>query len=340
MTKNTELMPLKPDKALDKYLTHRENNDVSDKTLESHRYRLQHFIRWCKQEDIETLDQLSIRNLQDYKHWRKNDGDLNNVSWHTQMVTFRVFIQWAENYQAVTPRLSDRLEIPHIEPDEDARDTVFEKGRANDILEYLGQLHYASRRHALFKLMWHTGIRVGTVRGLDLKDYNRSERYIEITHRPAEDTALKNKTKGERPITLAQPEANVLNDYIDKVRIETTDQFGRDPLFTTKNGRPHRGTIRQWIYKLSRPCTYNGGNCPHGREMDDCEAMTVQKASKCPSSFSPHTIRRSSITKWLSEDVPPEAVSDRMNVNDEALEKHYDKRTEKGKMEQRKGYFE
>jgi hypothetical protein len=43
---------------------------------------------------------------------------------------------------------------------------------------------------------------------------------------------------------------------------------------------------------------------------------------------------------WLNEDVPKQAVSDRMNVNDEALEKHYDQRTEKDKMDQRKDYFE
>lgn len=78
----------------------------------------------------------------------------------------------------------------------------------------------------------------------------------------------------------------------------------------------------------------------HDRDPTECEAaQRIDKAIKCPSSFSPHTIRRSSITMWLSEVVPMEAVSDRTNANEEALEKHYDKRSEKGKMEQWRYHF-
>ena len=340
MSHNNDLIPISPDEALDKYLTHRANEDVSDKTLQAHRYRLQHFIRWCENNSIETLDTLSVRDLQDFRHWRKRDGDLNNVSWHTQMVSFRVFIKWAENYQAVAPQLSERIDIPQIDPDEDARDTVFSADRATDILDHLGQFSYASREHALFQTLWHTGIRIGTAHGLDVQDFNRKEGYIETHHRPDTGTPLKNKQKGERPITLAEPEFQVLKDYIEKVRIDATDEYDRHPLFTTQYGRPHRGTLRQWVYKLARPCTYNGGDCPHDRDTDECEALNTQRASSCPSSFSPHTVRRSSITNWLSEDVPPKAISDRMNVNDKALKKHYDKRSKKGKMEQRRGYFE
>lgn len=78
----------------------------------------------------------------------------------------------------------------------------------------------------------------------------------------------------------------------------------------------------------------------HDHDPEECEATRrVDGAIKCLSSFSPHTIRRSSITKWLSEDVPMEAVSDRMNAKEDTLEKHYDKRSEMGKMKQRKEHF-
>jgi hypothetical protein len=80
--------------------------------------------------------------------------------------------------------------------------------------------------------------------------------------------------------------------------------------------------------------------CPHDRDPETCEAMDRNKASKCPSSVSPHAIRRGSITHFLSEDVPEKVVGDRMNVSLDVLEKHYDRRGEGEKAEQRRGYLD
>jgi len=68
--------------------------------------------------------------------------------------------------------------------------------------------------------------------------------------------------------------------------------------------------------------------------------MKEDKASTCPSSVSPHAIRRGSITYHLSEDVPEKVVSDRMNVSLDVLEKHYDRRSKQEKSEQRREYIE
>jgi len=83
-----------------------------------------------------------------------------------------------------------------------------------------------------------------------------------------------------------------------------------------------------------------GRDCPHDREVDSCQATDHDDASKCPSSVSPHPIRRGSITHYLNSDVPETAVGDRANVSQDVLERHYDQRTKREKMEQRRQYLD
>ena len=61
----------------------------------------------------------------------------------------------------------------------------------------------------------------------------------------------------------------------------------------------------------------------------------IDRASKCPSSVTPHPIRRGYITDLLRSGVPVEVVSDRCNVSPAIIEQHYDVRSEEDKMLQR-----
>lgn len=340
MKPNQELIKIDPEEALERYLMHREQ-EVSEQTLQSHEYRLKHFVKWCKENGIEALSDLSPRDLQDFRYWRQKDGDLNDVTLHTQMTTLRVFLKWAGDYEAVPQQFFERLRIPKLPRDQNSRDTKISPERAENILNYLQRYEYASQKHTLFSLLWHTGIRIGAARSLDLRDFNEKERYIEIHHRPDTDTPLKNGINGERPVSLDEKRTELLSNYIEARRDDVTDDHGREPLFTTVHGRPAVSTLRERIYSLSRPCKYRDSYCPEDREIKECDAANFSdQASKCPASISPHTIRRSSITYWLLQDVPEEAVSDRMNVNKEVIDQHYDKRTPSEKMKQRRDYFE
>jgi site-specific recombinase XerD len=333
-----DLLQLEPQEALEKYLAHRES-DVSEATLYAHKSRLGHLVRWCEGEGIEALSELRPHHLQDYRLWRRNDGDLNDVTMNTQMSTLRVFLKWMQDYGAVPSELHEHVRIP--ERGDDTRDKVFSADRAGAILEYLDQFEYASTRHVLFSILWHTGIRIGAARALDVDDFHEEERYIELNHRPETGTPLKNRQTGERPIALDPKRTQLLADHIEARRPDVTDDHGRDPLLASEHGRPHTTVLRHWVYSVSHPCLYNGGDCPHGRDMEECDAARVKnRAYQCPSTFSPHDVRRSSITHFLSEDVPENKISERMDVTEAVLDDHYDKRDPERKMEQRRGFFE
>lgn len=334
-----ELEPIEPAEAKKMYLQQRKQ-EVSASTIQAHHYRLKHFVRWCEDvENLENLNALSGRDLQRFKMWRRDDGGLNNVTMVTQLSTLRVFIKWCENIDAVANGTHDKILMPSLAKNEDRRTAILPEDAANKLIEYLRRIEFATRTHALVELLWHTGMRIGAAHSIDLEDYDQEEQYIEVRHRPETETRLKNKVDGERFVSLSPAVCDALDAFIKYNRIEEEDDYGRKPLFTSRCGRAAKTSLRDSLYRISRPCQYTA-ECPHDRDIDSCEAMERNKASKCPSSVSPHAIRRGSITRHLSQDVPEKVVSDRMNVGLDVLEKHYDRRTESEKAEQRRDYLD
>ena len=331
-----KLEPLSPSEGKEMYLREK-SSEASKSTVQAHDYRLRHFVRWCNEEDISNLNSLTGRDLHKYKLWRRDDGDLNNVSLVTQLSTIRVFIRWCEQIEAVKTGLSESIVLPKLSKGEDQRDAMLSSEEAGKLLDYLRQFEFATRTHALVEVLWHSGMRIGAAQSLDVDDYDSDDALLELRHRPEQGTKLKNGEEGERYIAINNEVCDVLDAYFDYHREDVTDQHGRNPLFSSRAGRPAKSTLRDSIYKITRPCIYTN-HCPHDRDTDDCEALERNKASKCPSSVSPHAIRRSSITHHLSEAIPDRVVSDRMDVSLDVLEKHYDRRSEKEKSDQRREY--
>ncbi|WP_336326522.1 tyrosine-type recombinase/integrase [Halovenus sp. HT40] len=330
------LEPINPDTALELYLADRENN-VTEATIYSHRSRLGHFVRWCDEQGISNLNNLTGRQLHEYRLWRRDEGDLSPAAEKTQMDTLRVFIRWVESIDGASEDLHVKVRSPNLTGGDNVRDVMLEEDRAEELLEYLRRYEYATRPHAVLTLMWHTMMRVGAIRALDIEDYNSEEQSIQVVNRPESGTRIKNGLDGERFVALSDEVCMVLDDWIDQRRPEKTTSHGREPLVSTSHGRVHRSTLRRDCYRYTRPCI-STGQCPHGRDIEDCSATERDNASKCPSSVSPHALRRGGITHALSEEWPMKAVSDRANVSEQVLEMHYDQRSEKAKMEQRRDY--
>lgn len=337
---NRSLTPTAPEEALDLFLRGR-STDSADSTLQSYEYRLNHFVRWCDEvEDLDNLTDLTGRKLHEYKLWRKEDGNLNKTSLKGQMDTLRVFVRFCESIDAVEPDIHSKIMSPTLSDGVGQRDVKLGSEEASDVLDYLERFEYASFPHALLLVLWRTGLRMGSIRALDLSDYYPEEEHAAVRHRPDTGTPLKNKENGERLVALSPATCAVLTDWIEHQRPDVTDEYGREPLLATENGRASKNTVRTTVYRWTRPCQYLG-ECPYGRDVDECEATEERwTVSKCPSSVSPHAVRRGSITHHLTEDVPEQVVSDRMNVSQRVLEEHYDRRSEEVKMEQRRGYLD
>ncbi|MFB6302791.1 MAG: tyrosine-type recombinase/integrase [Haloferacaceae archaeon] len=330
-----DLDPLAPSAAVNLYLDHREP-DVSEKTLQNQRYRLNRFLEWCEVEGIENMNALSGRDLHRYRTWRSQQ--VNAVTLRGELATLRVFLEFCASIDAVEPGLRERVLLPDVAADEEAKDEELPDERAHRILSHLEKFRYASREHVIMAILWHTGIRLGSLRAFDLNDWDPDEMCLSLRHRPDTETPLKNGAAAERVVAVSEHYAEVLEDYIEYNRHSVTDEHGREPLLTSSQGRLSGTAIRNIVYRVTRPCLIR--ECPHDRDPETCEAMEPEQASHCPSSRSPHTIRRGSITYQLREQVPQRVVEERANVSDEVLEQHYDERTEREKMRVRRDFID
>lgn len=333
------LEPIAPREAFEMFLDHQAPR-ATEETVRSYRYRLKLFVEWCEDEtegDVQNLNTLTGRSLQRYEAYRRGQ-DVAVTTLKNELSTLRKFLEYAASIEGVTTDLQEKILIPSVSSEDGSDDVLLRRDRAEAILEYFRRYEYASRRHALLEVTWHTGIRMGALRGLDLEDFNPTERYLELRHTPETDTPLKNKSEGERVVALSDAVAGVLEDYVDVQREAVVDDHGRAPLFATTNGRPDRTTLRREFYEATRPCLYT--TCPHNRDPEDCRAMEHGGASRCPSSRSPHQVRTGSITHQLNEGVPVDTVSERVNASRRVLEEHYDIRSPVERMENRRDHLE
>lgn len=322
------LEPIDPSTAQRLYLDHKATQ-CSETTVRSHRYRTNYFVDWCAGNGIDNMNDLSGRNIHQFRLWRKTEWDLNAVSMQTNMSTLRVFLKWCGTIEAVSADLYNKVLVPQVSPEEEQRNELIEAERVKEILQHLTKYHYASREHVLFAVLWETGMRIGALRSLDLQDIRIDTRCLDMVHRPQTGTTLKNGLGGERLVAISVELMDLLKDYIGNTRASVIDEFDRKPLIPGNQGRLSRSIIRRTVYELTAPCYLN----------QTCPGCNDDSTAKCPEAVSPHAIRRGSITHFLTSDVPVEVVGDRMDVSRKVLDKHYDRRSEEVKVEQRRMYL-
>ena len=329
--------PKTPRDAVEQYLTSLQ--DVKQKTRDEHQYRLRHFVEWTDQVEIDEMTELEPYDLERYKNYRIKETECTLVTLKNHIWTLKKFLRWCENTAVVEHDLSEMVMVPTVSKSDEARDVSITDEFATAITDYLSTYEFASNKHIVFHTLYHTGLRRSGLRSLDVSDWRRDQRTLQVRHRPSQGTGIKGGSNAERNISVTNDNlAQALNAWIDDVRPNTTDDHGREPLLSTVHGRMHYQTVNRIVYQVTQPC-YIGHVCPHDRDPETCEATEDGHYSKCPTSVSSHPIRRSSITHHLSEDVPKEIVSERMSVTVDVLETHYDARDKEQRRENRMSYL-
>lgn len=335
MTQDNRRSQMKPKRAVERYLNEMDA-EWAESTYYNNSCALNRFLEFCEDAGLENICEIDGFYISDFKQHRRDQG-INEVTLYNNLSSLRAFLNWCNSMGLVESWVVDDMVLN--EPDDKVRSELLDADRADQILDYLDNFEYATLRHALFVLLWDTGMRLGAARAIDVEDYNSTDQYIEVAHRPDEDTPLKNTHEGQREINLHSWACEVLEDYLQMHHEDVTDDYGRTPLFSSRQGRMVRSNLRMHIRRLTRPCHYTG-ECPHGRDLDECEAnQDYRAASKCPGSVSPHPIRRGAITHWLNEGHRKELISERMNVSVNTLDEHYDARTESEKRNLRREMF-
>lgn len=328
--------PMSPREAVNQYLE--ELREESAKTThENHMYRLERFLEWSDENDLDNMNDISGKKLMMFKKERQRD--LAKITLKNQLGTLRQFLEFCEDINVAPNGVSRRLRLPTVDIEDEVSDVYITTEEAEKILEYCNKYEYATRRHVTFHILWQTGMRSGAIRGLDIDDFDKEGQTISINHRPESGTPLKNKERGARYVHIDTELTELITDFLNMHHPHVEDENGRMPLVGTQSGRMHKTSLQRNIYTLTRPCHYTN-ECPHDREIDDCEATSYNTASKCPSSVSPHALRKGAVTAHRKGDVPKDVVGERMDMSGQVLDKHYDKRTKKEKMETRKKYLD
>lgn len=319
-----------------------KQGDVKESTVRAYKFPTKHFVEFCEEYDVTPVGEVNDYVLESWKESRKKE-DIQKITLHNNVKHLRVFIRWCEGTGLIESGTADRMSVPQVDRSEAVSDVTLSLTEAERTLRYLKKYKYASRQHAVFYTLWHTSCRASGAIALDLQDLElnpEGEAVLKFRDRKSQGTPLKNGPGGERNVTIKEGLRDVLVDYIEGRREGATDEFDRDPLFTTASGRVSRQRIYKNVTGLTRPCLATD-SCPHDRRIEDCTAAQKKReAFGCPSSVGTHPIRRGSITYHINRGWPKEKLSERVDVSVDVLSKHYDARKKEDERNGRKEFID
>jgi site-specific recombinase XerD len=316
------------------YLDRRRNR--SPATVAQYKRTIPVFLSFAKQHETTLPGELTTTLVDQWvSHLFAEYNADATICTYTRNI--RAWLRWIHKRDLCSESVYRILDKQELGLSPNARDEALSSPEAEERLRNLRQQRFGTALHALLELTWNTGLRIGEIQSLDLTDFDGSGKEIIVRHRPEEGTRIKNGREqdgasgdGERNILLHQNVVDALTGYVQSERLETTDEFQREPLFTTAHGRPARSTLRRWIYEATS-CRW----ADHSSEQLACDGQCDPDSNICPYSYYPHAIRRGAIVTHLGNGLRPDRATERFDVSVDVIRAHYDPRSKSRRKDDR-----
>ena len=211
-----------------KYLAVEKNR--SSNTVRTYRTDLELFLQFASNQGLKKLTDLELNTFRLWLANQKEKGSSNSTI-SRRSSTARVFSTWAFQKGLIESDPAIRLISPKVNK---TLPKVLAKKQATALMQTAANLEdeensmaLRMRDHAILEVLYSSGIRVGELTGLDIKDLDFSRCTMRVI----------GKGNKERVVPFGQPAKEALRSYLDKSRPEFINEKSGDALFVGSRGK-------------------------------------------------------------------------------------------------------
>jgi integrase/recombinase XerD len=236
-------------KAIDSYILHHHSRKSSKKTITWHTFCLGCFHTFCLAHNHTHLDTLTLEDLQTWivemtdTPGQRGQRASRTVSWYAR--SLRAFWRWCVKRQFVETDLTEWLEMPKldkiliriVEPEDFHRLTAACFQSDGTTSEQV-----CIRNEVILWVLYDTGIRLGELCGLQLKDYDADRDWL----------IVRGKGQKERKITIGHNASIKLKRYLSVWRDKFPAADYDTHLFLHTEGALTSHGVQSMIRRLSK----------------------------------------------------------------------------------------
>jgi len=211
-----------------KYLAVEKNR--SSNTVRTYRTDLELFLQFASNQGLKKLTELELNTFRLWLANQKEKGSSNSTI-SRRSSTARVFSTWAFQKGLIDSDPAIRLISPKVNK---TLPKVLGQKQATALMQTAANLEdeensmaLRMRDHAILEVLYSSGIRVGELTGLDIKDLDFTRCTMRVI----------GKGNKERVVPFGQPAKEALRSYLDESRPEFINEKSGDALFVGSRGK-------------------------------------------------------------------------------------------------------